>query len=116
MLTGFTARAETCPPVADIIERKISNLYEWTVEEGTTLDDLLSVNLLFSVRIHNNGEFVSCRYTTKKWPVKLDAKPEVSGCRVITTDGKWEETASGQQVCREKNLFACEFLITCDED
>lgn len=110
------AAAETCPATAEIIERRISNLYEWTVEEGTSLDDLLSVNRLFSVRILNGGEFVSCQYTTRKWPVKLDAKPEVGGCRVIQTAGNWEETPSGHQVCRQKNLYACEFRITCDRD
>lgn len=109
------APAETCPAISEIIERKISNLYEWTVGEGTSLDDLLSVNRLFSVRIHDDGSFVSCRYTTRKYPVTLDAKPEVSGCRVESTDGDWQTTDTGQQVCREKNLYDCNYEIRCPD-
>ena len=116
VLCNFSARAETCPAVSEIIERQISKLYEWTVEEGTTLDDLLSVNRLFSVRIHDNGRFVSCRYTARKWPVKLDASPEINDCHVIQSGGHWKEVDSGQLVCDEKNLFACEFSISCDDD
>lgn len=116
VMYSIAARAETCPAVSEIIERQISNLYEWTVEEGTTLDDLLSVNRLFSVRIHDHGRFVSCRYTARKWPVKLDAKPEVNGCLVIQEGGDWEEVDSGELVCHDKNLFACKFRISCDSE
>lgn len=116
LMYSIAARAETCPAVSEIVERQISNLYIWTVEEGTTLDDLLSVNRLFSVRIHDHGRFVSCRYTAKKWPVKLDAMPEVNGCNVIQTDGDWKEIEAGELVCRDKNLFACKFRISCDTD
>ena len=49
------AIADSCPTVKDINYRLISRDYEWTVDEGVTLDELLSVKELIAVSIENEG-------------------------------------------------------------
>ena len=116
MLFPVVSMADTCPSVAEIIERNISKKYEWTVEENTSLDDVLSVNRLYAVRILEQGDYVSCFYATRKWPLKLDAKPETRNCTVEKTGGDWQETETGNLVCLEKNLFDCTFRISCNPE
>ena len=107
--------ADTCPTPGEIADRKISRLYEWTVDENTTLKELLSVNQLYAVRIMNYGEYISCRYTTTKWPVTLDGKPLGKGCELTPIAGEWTSTDSGQLVCRDKEVSKCGFKFECDE-
>ena len=110
--TGISG-ADTCPSVSEIIERDISRTYEWTVDDNTSLDDVLAVNKLYAVRIQDHGDYVSCYYATGKWPLKLDAKPEISKCIVEKTGGSWQETDAGNLVCMEENLFDCKYRIRC---
>ena len=112
----FACSADTCPSVAEIIERNIPRTYEWTVDDKTTLDDVLSVNKLYAVRIMDQGDYVSCFYTTPNWPLKLDAKPEKSRCIIRKEEDSWLETESGNLVCQEKNLFNCNFRISCSSE
>ncbi|NIQ17085.1 MAG: hypothetical protein GTO02_22685, partial [Candidatus Dadabacteria bacterium] len=63
--------ADSCPSIKDITYRLISKDYEWTVDEGVTLNNLLSVEQLIAVSIENNGEFVSCKYKYKEKFLKL---------------------------------------------
>lgn len=120
--TGFVflslfsfVQADTCPTPEEIRDRKISKLYEWTVDENTSLDELLSVERLYAVRLMDYGEYVSCRYTTKKWPLRLDGKPEGNGCELTPETGAWTSTDSGHLVCREEDVAKCGFKIACNE-
>lgn len=115
LLLASNVIADSCPTPGEIRERKISKLYEWTVDENTTLKELLSVNKLYAVRIMNNGEYISCRYTTKKWPVTLDGKPDGKGCELTPLAGEWTSTDSGHLVCREKEVTKCGFKFECKE-
>ncbi len=110
-----SVRADTCPTPDQVRDRKLSNEYEWTVKEGVTLDEILDVKKLYSVRIFDNGDYVSCHYTTDKWPIRLDAKPDKSKCRMQYDGNKWEVTESGQEVCKETDLEKCNFKIECSE-
>ena len=107
--------ADSCPTPKQVKDRKISNAYEWTVKEGVTLDNILAVEKLYSVRIMDNGDYVSCHYTTSQWPVTLDAKPEKSQCRIHHDDNQWEVTQSGQAICKEKDSGKCSFSIECSD-
>jgi hypothetical protein len=105
--------SETCPTPEKIRERNISKQYEWTVQEGVTLDNLLSVQRLYAVRIINFDDYISCRYTTGKWPVKLDGKPVNNKCHLLPDAGEWRSTDSGSLVCQEKDPVQCGFSMDC---
>jgi hypothetical protein len=107
--------AETCPTSEQIRDRKISKLFAWTVEEDVSLDELLSVQQLYAVRIINFDEYISCRYTTRQWPVRLDGKPEIEKCRISPEAGVWNSTDSGALVCQEKDVAKCGFKLECDD-
>ena len=95
------------------MDRKISKSYDWAVEENTSLEELLSVKNLFSVRIIDYDSHVSCRYTTDKWPVVLDGIPVEEKCIVKPEAGEWTSTDSGQLVCREEDVTKCLFNLEC---
>ncbi len=117
LLSGLLAisnvMADTCPSPKDIRDREISTRYDWAVGENTSLKELLSVQTLYAVRIMDYDGYVSCRYTTKKWPVILDGTPKPEQCRVMPTGGEWTGTDSGQLVCREKDVTKCLFNLEC---
>ena len=106
--------SDSCPTPDMLRERKIPGQYEWTVQEGVTLDNVLGAQQLYAVRIFNFDEYVSCRYTTGKWPVKLDGKPVKNKCHLMPDAGEWTGTDSGTLVCQEKDLFKCGFRINCE--
>jgi hypothetical protein len=108
--------ADTCPTPEEIRDRKISKSYDWAVGENTTLKELLSVQTLYAVRIMDYDSYISCRYTTKKWPVILDGTPRAEQCRVTPTGGEWTGTDSGQLVCREKDVTKCLFNLECKKE
>ncbi len=105
--------ADSCPEPEQIRQRDISQYMEWTVDERTSLDDLLGVKTLYAVRIINFGEYVSCRYTTDKWPVTMDGKPVSQNCTITPDAGEWDSTDSGQFVCRELDVSHCGFRFKC---
>ena len=113
LFMASSAHADTCPSPKDIRDREISTRYDWAVGENTTLKELLSVQTLYAVRIMDYDSYVSCRYTTKKWPVILDGTPRAEQCRVMPTGGEWTGTDSGQLVCREKDVTKCLFNLEC---
>lgn len=110
------ARADTCPSPKDIRDREISTRYDWAVGENTTLKELLSVQTLYAVRIMDYDSYISCRYTTKKWPVILDGTPKPEQCRLVPTGGEWTGTDSGQLVCREEDVTKCLFNLECKKE
>lgn len=112
---ALPAYAETCPAPEKIRERKLSTRYEWTVDEKTTLENLLSVKKLYAVRIMAEDAYVACHYTTGKWPIKLDMSPEGGACKPVPRGEHWLKTESGQIVCQEQDLSKCEFSFACDE-
>jgi hypothetical protein len=109
------SRGDSCPSPDKIRHRDLSKQYEWTVDEKTTLQNLLSVQKLYAVRIMDHGLYVSCYYTTDKWPVKLDVAPVKDGCKYASHQGKWKSIESGQDVCMEKNAGNCGFKYTCKQ-
>lgn len=111
----LTAYAESCPAPEKIRERKLSTQYEWTVDEKTTLENLLSVKKLYAVRIMAEDAYVACHYTTGKWPIKLDMSPAGGTCTPEARGDHWLKTESGQIVCQEPDLGKCEFRFACDD-
>ncbi len=107
--------ADKCPAPDIIVERKISREYEWTIDERRTLEDVLAVEKLYSVRIKNNGEFIACYYATGKTLLRMDAKPMKTGCVVIEYGGKWSQVDAAERVCAEADSYDCQFAIYCDE-
>jgi hypothetical protein len=108
-------QADICPTAEEVRDKKISRNYDWAVTENTTLEELLSVKELYSVRIMDYDAYVSCRYTSMKWPVTLDGNPLESTCRIEPDAGEWTSTDSGDLVCREKDVTKCGFKIECRE-
>ena len=108
--------ADTCPSPEKIRNRDLSKKYEWTVDETTTLQNLLSVKRLYAVRIMDQDAYVSCHYTTDKWPVKLDLAPVSGACKLAAHGGKWKNTDAGQVVCLEKDPGKCNFSFACKQE
>ena len=107
--------ADRCPTPEIIVERKISQEYEWTIDERRSLDDVLAVEKLYSARIKNNGEFIACYYSSGKNLLRMDAKPLKTGCVVIEYAGEWNEVDAAEQVCAEADIYDCQYAIYCDE-
>ena len=104
---------DSCPSPKTIRDRKLSQNYEWTVDENTTLQNLLSVKKLYAVRIMDQDAYVSCHYTTDKWPIKLDVTPVSGQCKSLPQGDNWKNTESGQVVCQEKDVRKCGFTFEC---
>ena len=107
--------AEQCPDPEKIKERKINRDYEWTIGERRTLEDVLSVEKLYSVRIKNEAEYVACYYSGSRNLLRMDAKPLKQPCIISRISGHWEMTNSGEHVCKEADLALCEYDIKCEE-
>lgn len=110
------AVADSCPSVKEISYRLISRDYEWTVDEGITLDELLSVKELIAVSLENEGEFVSCKYKTGEKFIKLDGLPVAKKCPLHHTSGSWFVTGTKRRVCDEDDLFQCIFETNCKKE
>jgi hypothetical protein len=107
--------AEHCPTPEKIKERKINRDYEWTLDERRTLEDVLSVEKLYSVRIKNDAEYIACYYSGSKNLLRLDGKPLKQPCIIRAISGHWESTNLGEHVCKEDDLALCEYDIRCEE-
>ena len=106
------ASADVCPSPEIVRERGISREYEWTINERQTLEDVLAVEKLYSVRIKNKGEFVACYYyTSKQRPMRLDAKPLKANCSVTRYSDNWEAPDGLELVCRDDDVYQCRFAI-----
>ena len=110
------ACADGCPTPDEVRERKISRDYEWTVDERTSLENILSVNRLIAVRIVSKGEFVSCRYSTGDQLFSMDGLPHSVECMITISSGVWVRTTTGVSVCQEKDTAQCLFDIECRTD
>ena len=109
------AFADVCPTPKIIKDREISRDYEWTLDERKTLDDVLAVEQLYSVRIKNNGEFVACYYSSPRGLLRLDGKPEKEGCSLKIKQGNWASLETGEAICKEEKLALCHYEISCGE-
>jgi hypothetical protein len=107
------AHADNCPAPDEVRERKISGNYEWTVDERISLENVLTVKRLIAVRLINNGEYLSCKYTTEKQLVVLYGLPKSDKCMINVSSGEWVSTDSGELVCHEKNITFCLFDVEC---
>ena len=107
------AVADNCPTPDEVRERKISENYEWTVDERVSLENILSVKRLIAVRIINDGEYMSCKYTTEKQLVVLYGLPKSDKCVINISSGEWISTDTGERVCQEKNITLCLFDVEC---
>ncbi|GJM04814.1 MAG: hypothetical protein DHS20C09_08050 [marine bacterium B5-7] len=108
--------ADVCPTPEKIKERNISRDYDWTINERRTLEDVLSVEKLYSVRINNKAEYIACYYSGSRSLLRLDGKPLKQPCRVKVISGRWELTENDEQICLEDDLGKCEYGMTCDDD
>ena len=107
--------ADHCPTPEKIKERNISREYDWTINERRTLEDVLSVEKLYSVRIRNEAEYIACYYSGSRSLLRMDGKPLKQSCRVKKISGRWEPTENGDQICMEDDLGKCEYEIKCDD-
>ena len=110
------AYADRCPTPDEIRERTILKDYDWTVDERTSLENILSVKKSIAVRIMKNGEFVSCRYTTERQLVRLDGLPAKEKCVITVSSGEWINTTTGESVCQEEDTMQCLFEMECQDD
>lgn len=108
--------ADRCPSTDEIIKREVSRDYDWTVDERTSLDKVLAVRKLIAARIMNNGEYISCRYSTGNFLLRLDGLPIKEECMLKVSSGKWLTTAAGETVCQEEDVLRCLYDIECQED
>ncbi len=107
--------ADQCPTPEKIKERNISREYDWTINERRTLEDVLSVEKLYSVRIRNEAEYIACYYSGSRSLLRLDGKPLKQSCRVKKVSGRWESTGNDEQICQEEDLGKCEYDMKCDD-
>lgn len=98
-----------------IKERNISREYEWWIDERRNLEEILSVQKLFSVRIKEKGKFVSCHYAADNLLIAMEAMPKKQGCSVIQYKGEWQNVNEDETVCIESDPFACQYATYCDE-
>lgn len=108
--------ADQCPTPEKIKERDITREYDWTINERRTLEDVLSVEKLYSVRINNQAEYIACYYSGSRSLLRLDGKPLKQPCRVKEISGRWELTENDEQICLEDDLGKCEYDIKCDDE
>jgi hypothetical protein len=107
--------ADQCPSPEIIKDRKISRDYDWSIDEKRSLEDVLSIEKLYSVRIKNKGEFVACYYSASKNLLRLDGAPFDKECVINKKDGNWIVSEKGEQVCKEEDLNLCHYEIHCEE-
>lgn len=107
--------AAQCPGPEIIKQRKISRDYDWTIDERRSLEDVLSVKKLYSVRIKNKGEFIACYYSDTKSLLRLDGSSLKKECVINKKSGSWIFSENGEQVCKEEDLNLCVYEIHCDE-
>ncbi len=108
--------ADQCPSVQIIKERNISRDYEWTIDERRSLEDVLSVKKLYSVRIKKKGEFIACHYSGENNLLRLDGKPIGTNCRVQKESSNWKMSENGEYVCKEEDINLCIYEIHCEEE
>ena len=105
--------ADQCPSSQVVKDRKISRDYEWTIDERRTLEDVLAVETLYSVRVKNNGEFIACYYSGNRGLIRLDGKPLGENCTLNTSSDNWLSTNNGELVCQEADPGLCLYEIDC---
>lgn len=115
LLISGQSLADLCPTPKQIKDRSISREYDWTIDERRTLEDVLSVKKLYSVRIKNKGEYIACYYSSAKNLLRLDGKPLKQPCKVSNISDSWELAENGEQVCIEDDLGLCEYAMHCEE-
>lgn len=117
LLAAPGARADSCPSPDAIRKRDISSDYDWTVDEGVSLEQLLGVTDLRAVTVMNAGEFIACDYDLgKQKKLRLYAKPEGGLCVVTEASGKWNKSDEGDLSCLEKDLSQCRFQFNCADN
>ena len=115
LLLSLAAFADQCPTIDMIKERKISREYEWWIDERRSLEDILSVQKLYSVRIKEKGKYVSCNYKADNLLIAMEAAPIKEHCTVIQYKGDWQTINENEMVCTETDPYACLYAIYCDE-
>jgi hypothetical protein len=108
--------ADHCPSAKIVKERNISREYDWSIDERRSLEDVLSVEKLYSVRIKNKGEFIACYYSGEKSLLRLDGAPIGKDCLIKKQSGNWLEAENNEQVCQEDDLNLCVYEINCSDD
>lgn len=107
--------ADQCPSAETVKERKISREYDWSIDERRTLEDVLAVEKLYSVRIKNHGEFVACYYTSNNRSLRLDGAAIKENCTIKIKSDNWFESENGEQVCKEIDLSQCVYEMHCQK-
>jgi hypothetical protein len=107
--------ADQCPSAEIVKERKISQEYDWTIDERRSLEDVLAVEKLYSVRIKNRGEFIACYYSSDNQLLRLDGAALKKGCLINKKSGNWQGSENEEQVCKEEDLSLCIYEIHCEK-
>ena len=108
--------ADQCPSAETVKQRKISRDYDWSIDERLSIDDVLSVEKLYSVRIKNGGEFVACYYSGSRRLVRLDGAGMKNDCIINVKSGEWVAAENNEQLCKEADLNQCLYEIQCKKD
>ncbi len=111
--TQLHAESFSCPLISEVKERTISQYFEWTVSDDTSLHSILNVNELLSVSIESYGEFLACTYMSETIQFRLDAKPLEDNCLLVPTSENWFSDGSGKSVCQDDEKGRCVFEINC---
>ena len=107
--------ADECPTAEIVKERKISQKYDWSIDERRSLKDVLAVEKLYSVRIKNQGEFVACYYTGENGLLRLDGGVFDENCLINQKSGDWIKTEKDEYICNELDVSQCSFEIHCEK-
>lgn len=107
--------ADQCPSAQIVKERKISREYDWSIDERRSLEDVLAVEKLYSVRIKNRGEFVACYYSGNDQLLRLDGASLEKECLIKNKSGNWIKAENGERICKEEDLSQCIYEIHCEK-
>ncbi|NKB37262.1 MAG: hypothetical protein GKR93_08840 [Gammaproteobacteria bacterium] len=107
------SQAERCATPQEVKERLISPDYDWSVSEGVTLEEILSVEKLYAASIENYGEFIACSYEAKQKYIRMDGVPKESSCAIQTASDNWFSSEAGKSVCEEDDVTLCRFNHGC---
>ncbi len=113
MFCGQYSQAERCATPQEVKERLISPEYDWSVSEGVSLEEILSVDKLYAASIENYGEFVACSYEAAQKYIRMDGVPKDGSCAIQTASDNWFSSEAGKSVCEEEDVTLCRFSHGC---
>ena len=112
---GSNVLADTCPAPSEIKARNIPDDYDWSVAENISLEQLINVEILFSVRIKNKNEYIACYYRNSDRVIRLDGLPLGKDCRVYHESNNWQVTDNHEWFCDDEDKYSCLYKKNCSD-